>query len=64
MTQFHVYIDGEPTKGVFDTLQAAKEGYNEEARAGRNVEIMTVNSPSPVITWYYDSSIDDWVHKN
>jgi hypothetical protein len=41
MTQFHVYLDGKPTKGIFDTLESAQEGYEKEALAGQKVEIKT-----------------------
>lgn len=61
MTQFHVYVDGEPTKGIFNTLQEAQEGYKEEIAAGRNVEIQTINSPAPMIRWYFDQTINEWV---
>jgi len=64
MIQFHVYLDGKPTKGIFDTLEGAQEGYKEEALAGQNVEIQTVNSLSPIRSWYYDKSINQWVPKN
>ncbi len=61
MTQFHAYLDGEPTKGIFNSLEEAKRGYRKEADAGQNVEIKTVNSPSPVEIWYFDNKIEQWV---
>lgn len=64
MTQFHVYLDGKATKGIFDTLQAAQEFYIDEAREGKAVEIRTVNSLYPVVSWYYDKSIDQWVESH
>ena len=61
MTQFHVYVGGKPTKGIFNTLQEAHEAYSEEASAGMEVEIKTVNSPGPVTKWYFDQKVKQWV---
>jgi len=59
--QFHVYINGKPTKGIFDSLSQAQKSYNKEATAGEKVEIQTVNSLGPVERWYFDKEIGQWI---
>lgn len=60
----HVYIDGEPTKGVFDNLEQAQSAYLQEAMAGERVSIRTVNSPEPIQTWRYDESKGKWLESS
>lgn len=63
MAQFHVYLDGEPTKGIFDSLEEAQKSYTEETVLEQNVEVVTVNSSGSVQTWYFDIEIKSWVAK-
>lgn len=62
-TQYHVYMNDSPTKGIFDSLEEAKRDALERSPSSNELKIVTVNSPTTVQTWIYDHSIESWVEQ-
>ncbi len=60
---FHIYENGNPTKGVYNTFEEAKNVAKLFIENRSEIEIRTVNSSTPVVLWKYDYQIQQWVEQ-
>ncbi len=60
---FHVYENGTPTPGIYETFEQALLGTRHYQESESEIEIRTINNISPVKVWKFDYRCGQFVEQ-